>query len=569
MSSGTKRFLSGLIFTTMAAGVRAAPEDVDALLKLVPAEAPVTIVFTNLEKFDAAVTFFAKSLDPDSEFKGMLADIKKDFGVADWVDFSKPVAMVQTSIAGAEQNAMIASSPSFNEKVKALPDAKEEEGVWHLTFGDDKDELFAVAKGPHVIAATSRDALTQATNPGKPLADDLKSSRELLKTRDGLVHVNFESIRPTALNGIAQGAMMAPMIAMGLAGQGGVDPAAATSLITTAFEGVKKFVEQIGYIDIAFGMSAAAADVTIQASFNEGPIRGYLAKQKPAAGPFFSEIEDQPFFMAMGWNLPGSESPVFDFVLDKLKAAPAQPPPGSPAADPAAGEKSAQASADAWRIFQDMVRKIEGVDLVVSATKDGMSFHGNYLSADAKGLLDLFKKSLALPTPLAKTMGGGISYEPSGSNKVGEVLVEEYAMKADPANPAGAQWLSVMGEKSRMSFGVVGNRVHYHSGPPSEVSKAFAAKVEKPMSSAKSVNETVGALPAQRNALILIDLPAAIAMIGPMMGLPLPTTAEGTATGPAIGISATLAGYPARIDLHIPLKAIERLVRALSPQQPM
>jgi methionyl-tRNA formyltransferase len=35
-----------------------------------------------------------------------------------------------------------------------------------------------------------------------------------------------------------------------------------------------------------------------------------------------------------------------------------------------------------------------------------------------------------------------------------------------------------------------------------------------------------------------------------------------------VAISVSISGEPARVDINIPFKAIERVVRALSPQPP-
>ena len=39
--------------------------------------------------------------------------------------------------------------------------------------------------------------------------------------------------------------------------------------------------------------------------------------------------------------------------------------------------------------------------------------------------------------------------------------------------------------------------------------------------------------------------------------------------GPPVAVSVSLSGEPARVDINVPFKAIERMVKAFSPQQPM
>ena len=64
----------------------------------------------------------------------------------------------------------------------------------------------------------------------------------------------------------------------------------------------------------------------------------------------------------------------------------------------------------------------------------------------------------------------------------------------------------------------------------------------------------------------IIDPVGLLPMIGPMMGMP---KTEPMPPGPPVAISVSLSGEPARVDINVPFKAIERMVKAFSPQQPM
>src|SRR3990172_11059751 len=196
---------------------RAGAADVEAVLKLMPADSPISVVVVDFEKLDKTLAAVVKSIKSDAESPHILADIKKELGIADWIDFSKPVGMAQPTLEGGNQSVLWVVVPGFAEKVKTVANAKEEEGVWHLTF-EGKSDVFAKAKGEYVIASESKEGLAAATKEGKSLADEFKTRMELLTNRDALIHLNFDSIRPTALGALAQGAQMAPMFAM-MAGQ--------------------------------------------------------------------------------------------------------------------------------------------------------------------------------------------------------------------------------------------------------------------------------------------------------------------------------------------------------------
>jgi hypothetical protein len=102
-------------------------------------------------------------------------------------------------------------------------------------------------------------------------------------------------------------------------------------------------------------------------------------------------------------------------------------------------------------------------------------------------------------------------------------------------------------------------------GSDEDAGRVFSGKVEKSLASNKVVAEALVTLPAKRNAVLLIDPAGVLPLIGPMMGMP---KVEPMPPGPPVAISVSISGEPARVDINIPFKAIERVVRALSPQPP-
>lgn len=564
----------GLVTALPLHTVRAGAAEVEAVLKLMPADSPVSVVVVDFVKLDKTIAAVVKSIKSDAEPPEILADLKKELGIAEWIDFTKPVGMAQPSLTGGNQSVLWAVVPGFADKVKTVATAKEEEGVWHLTF-EGKSDVYAKAKGGYVIASESKEGLAFATKEGKTLADDLKTRMDLLTNRDALIHLNFDPIRPLALGGIAQGAQMAPMIAMMAGQQAGGDPMAMTGLFTGLFDGLKNFVEQVTYLDITVGLTETAANITLASGYKDGAIKSYLAKQKPASVSPMTDIDDQPYFLAMGCHFPGGESQFTDYFFDKMSAAAAPPPgaaaaPGAPptggANDPAPTAPSADAAKEAVQISRDLYRKVEGWNSVIALTPSGMKVSGDYLGGDTQGIFDLSKKTMTKINPLAKSFNGGASYESLGPKKIGDATVEQFAVKFDTTNPAAAQAAQMMGENARFSVGVVGSRVRYCMGSDQDAQRVFSGKVEKSLAANKVVADAMAALPAKRNAVMLIDPVGILPLIGPMMGMP---KTEPMPPGPPVAISVSLSGEPARVDINVPFKAIERMVKAFSPQQPM
>lgn len=538
---------------------------VDDLLAIMPGDGPLMVVVADFEKFDKSITTLVKTISPDGESPGVLDSMKRDLPIAKWIDFSKPIGMVQSNVLGPGEPVLYAMVPDFAEKIKTVAEAKEENGVWKIPF--DGEDVYAKAKGSYVLASPNGDALANALKEGgKPLAEELKGRADLLKGRDVFVHINFDPVRPMAAMGLMQATQFAPMLAM-QAGASGADPAATTAAVNGGIEGIKSFVDQVSYLEITAGLSDNDGNITIAAGFKDGDIRSYLTKQKPAAAAFLTEIEEQPYLAAMGCHVPGTESPFFDFFFDKISTALTAAPAAAVAAGgtPPADTSKADAAKAAIQVTRDLYRKVEGWNAVVAFSPTGMKVTGDYLGADAAGITELAKKSISAANPMMKGIDGGASYESLGKSKIGDAEVEQFALKLDTSSPAGAQAAMILGQNPRYALGVAGGKARYCMGGEADTAKAFSAKTEKPLASSKVVADAVAALPAKKNALLLIDPAGILPLIGPMMGAP---KTDPLPPGPPVAISVTISGEPARFDLHVPYKAITRIVQAFKPAGP-
>ncbi len=539
-------------------GLASAGDDVLTLLRAMPADFPMAIVVPNFEKTDKSITAVQNRLKPENTDPGMLADLKSELKIGEWIDFSKPVGLAKPNVGGDEWMVVWARIPDFANKVKTVTNAVEKEGVWELPF-EEGNSFFATVKGEYVVASDSSDFLATATKPGRSLADELKSRMYLFEKRDVLVHINMEPLRPTVLGGVAQFSQMAPMLVM-MAGQQSGDPATMTALLGTVSDVAERLVEQLAGLDLTIGVTDEAIDVTVATIYADGAVKSYLAKQKPAGVPLLADIEEQPYVVAMGYHVPGETAPFFDYLIDALKSAmkKAQPAAGATPAP----EGQADNLDSALRVAREFYHAFEGQNMVVAMSPGNMRMTGDYVTKDPKAFMGLFK-SLLSTNPLMQQFSPGTTYEALGTESIGDVAVEQFALKFDTTNPSGATAAQMYGENARFGVGVVKDRVRFCMGSKEQMERVFSGKVEKPFTSGRYVKDALATMPAKRNVIGLVDLAGVLPMVGPMLGMPQTGTIP---PGPPAAISVSFAGEPARLDIHVPIRAIERLIQAFGGQ---
>lgn len=542
---------------------RAADESA-ALWKQIPEDAAIAAVFANPDKFDKAIIDFAKRIDPDTQSGGILKDLKEQMGfVGEWIDFAKPFAFAQASIASAGEPAVWVRIPDFEKKIKERKEATEAEGVWTISLEGGSTKI-AKVQGDYVIIADTKDDLTAVTKTGRSLGDAMGAGAKVFEGRDVGLHINFEPIRPIALGQMAQLGQMAPMMAMMAGPSMGVnDPQTLTALFSGLFDAMKSFVEQVNTIDVAFSMDDKNADLTLATAYKDGPIREYLKKQQPASAPLLDQIEEQPFALAMGYHFPGDSSPFIDYLLDKTLAA--MKPQAAPGAEPTPEDKAkAEAFDAALKNMRELYRKMEGMNLALRFTEEGMLQYGDIIGKDTAGILAL-QKEVAGGTSLSSMFNPGMKQSSLGSRKVGDVELHEFSMKFDPASQAGAMAGKMVAPDARVAFGIAGDRVRHATGSAKTVDQFFSNKVTKPLVQSAMASEALAALPAKRNAIFLVDIGGFMPLMA-LMGSP---TSANLPPGPLVGASASFSGDVARFDVHVPLRAIERVIKATEPEQPM
>jgi hypothetical protein len=215
---------------------------------------------------------------------------------------------------------------------------------------------------------------------------------------------------------------------------------------------------------------------------------------------------------------------------------------------------------------RELFHKVEGQNFVMHVSSGSLGIMGDYVTEDPKGLLALVKKSLTTSDPLMTQLYAGARYEAVGAKTIAGVSVEEFSLKVDTTNPAAASLVALYGGNPRFVIGIAGDRVRYGMSSDPRLERVFAAKAGKPFTSNRYVSEALAALPAKRNMILLIDPAAFLPVIGPMIGKP---TGDPIPPGPPIALGVSLAGEPACVDIHVPFRAIERLIQATGADEPM
>lgn len=543
-----------------------AKADVGAVLQRVPKDAAMVIAISNPNELDKKLAAFVRKCDESADSPGILDQLKKDISVADWVDFSEPMAIVQVTLGGSSKPLAWVRIPSFAEKAKAHEGATNEDGVWRIPLGDEEGKaVFAKEKNGYVILGDSKEALTFADRQGDSFAKAIAPRKEIWAGRDVFVQINVETVRPMALAGIAQASAMAPMIAMMAGGSPGApDPTVITGAISAVFEAARSLVEQVDYVDAAISINPEALSITLATGYKDGPIKSYLAKQKPGTTSPLIGIEDQPYVFAMSYDVPGKDAPFFDYVMDQAKAIVPKAPSGEGAEVDEAVAKEAAANREAMLAAiseaRQLYRMMKGGDVAVSFGSGGMKMIADYVVSDATSFRKLLLDMMTAPNPNALLKLKGFEKIKSlGTKRIGNVDVERFAMSFTEGNPIAAMY----GKDASTAIGTVDSKVRLSFGTDADHEKAFAPTIKSPLAESKYVKAALAALPSRRNFVMLVDIAgmmpfmAAMGSGGQVGEIP---------PGPPVGVSVLLSGDFLRVDINVPSRAIKRVVQASGAQ---
>ena len=536
-------------------------QEAGTVLSKMPKDLAVAAVVTNLEQLDKTVEAIAKKIDPDASYDSMVAELKSELGLADCVDFSKPIGMGLLQVPPTSDLPLLwATAPEFTKRVKEEGTAKEEDGLWSVNIGPDT-VIYVKVSGDDIIVSDDKATLLKVVDVKESMADMLQARLALLRDQDFFMHVNMQPLRSMVLAQMSEAGAMLPMIAMMAGAQGG-DPMMMASILGTMFEGAQKFIEQLAYVELTAKVDTELIAATLSTGFADGPIKTYLSNQKPAEVPFLMDVPEQPYLLAYAADLPGSGSPLGEYFFDKIAAAAAQPNPMAPQG----GAPSTEALKESLALGKELVNKVRGWNGIMSIGMGGMTMTGNYLTDDPAGVLELTKRSMLSTNALMQQFSPGVSYESAGSKQVAGTNVDLFSVKIDTTNPAAAQAATMYGPDNRYALGRVGDTVRYYLGSESGLDAAFAAKIAQPLAAGTHVKHALEGLPRQRNMVMLIDLNGIMPLMMGMMGAP--PSGSPPAAGPPLAVSLSLAGEPASLTVHVPVAAIEQMSKSMSGSAP-
>lgn len=533
----------------------AAAPDVEKLLGFMPADLPLTMIVVDLATLDRAVGSFLERIGEDRSNASLISKVKEEFPVGSWIDFSKPIGLAHMTLTQPEKPLLWAYIPRFEEKVKQYAGATQKDGAWHLP-SKDADSVYAKSLGDYVVIAPSAEALARVTTGVSSSGKELKTRMDLLKGRQALLHLNMDTVRPPLLTVLKQGGQMAPMLAMMISQQGGGDAATMTGVFTTVFDAAQRFVQQINTIDIAVTIDADAAHAVLAAGFRDGAIKKYLEQTSPATVPLLSTIQTQPFAVALAFHIPGKVSPFIDYIFSTVTGS----GPAAPAPKPGDTDSGPNAVGAAVNVTRDFYRKMEGMNMLLTMSPEGMAISGDYIGSDSNALFSLAKKSVIASGSFLGRLGGAGGLEPMPSRKIGDATVEEFSIRLDSSNPRSATALKLYGGDLRYAIALGRRGVRFYMGHPSHLARAFPDRVSAPLGSSARVKQALAALSAKANAILLVDPAGSIPLLA---RLGVQAQARQTSPGPPIALALSLSGEPARLEVHVPTAAIMRLKEAL------
>jgi len=571
---------------SLATPLRAEDTNVSKLLDAIPGDMAVVFVVPDMEGFEKRLDGLMQRIDPSAGDSGLLDELRSEIPhVGEWADFSKPFAIAQADPGNEDEKVFFGTVPGFKDKVEAVAGASETEGLWKLPIneGENARSVYVRTKNGIVIGSTSRMWVDHAGRSKTSVGKQLKSRKNLLADRDVLIHFNMEPVRNRALTGLAGVAQMAPMFMMMAGPQAQANPAAFKAVADSVVEAATKFVEQVEYIDLTLGITADDINATFATTYKDGPIRNYLTSQRPASMPFFTEIDDQPYIMAMAYHMPGNGGGLLSYVsketLEVAKAAhmgqAAQGGQGS------GGEEGGEAGADGEKQQADLEELEKGIKLVTKLYEDmhaaNFIFHmgpdgivesGDIVTPDAEAFVKGYREVFEFSNDIMTYIGmGGANYEYVGQKEIEGNDVDEYSIKLDANNPAMAPAAAMFTNDTKLMVGQAGDRVRFHLGNEEGAKQVFDGKVAKSLADSPFVQKALKTMSGNPNMVMLIDPANMMPFIAAMSGQGAAMKNIPPSQPAAIGIY--LSGQPARMKLHVPIKTIESITRSMAPDEPM
>lgn len=585
MKNVSLRGLTLILAGTLAAAtpIRADDANVTRLLDAIPGDMPIVFVIPNMEGFEKNLDGLMQRIDPSAGESGMLDDLRSEIPhLGAWIDFSKPFGAAQAEPGNDDEMVFFATVPGLKEKAEAVAGASETEGLWKLPIGggEGSRSVYLRTKNDIVIGSTSRTWVDHAGRSETSVGKQLESRKNLLADRDVLIHFNMEPVRNRALTGLAGVAQMAPMFMMMAGPQAQANPAAFKAVADSVIQAATKFVEQVEFVDVTLGITADDIKATFATTYMDGPIRNYLNSQRPASMPFFTEIDDQPYVVAMAYHMPGEGGGLLDYFSDEARKVAKAAHAGQSAQGGQEGsdaEEGAEAD-DKNAEFEELEKGIKlvtklyadmkGANFIVNLGPNGIVESGDIVTPDADAFLAGYREVFEFSNDIMTYVGmGGVNYEYIGKKKVEDTEVDEYAIKLDAQNPAMAPAAAMFSNDTKLTMGKSGDRVRFHLGTDEGAQQVFDGKVSKPLSDSPFVRQALKSMGGQPNMVMLFDPANLMPFVAAMGGAG--GAMKNVPPGQPVTVGLYLSGQPARMEMHVPIKTIENITKSMAPDEPM
>ncbi len=546
-----KRLLLGLL---ACANVSLA-EDVDAipLLRWIPADVAFAVAINDVHELDHAVARVARRTGLGVDESGLRAWVQDEIPLGGWLDLRRPIAYAVR--AGAAEDGVIAWGHVANlaARIAQSDGATNRNGVWCLPDGS-KGSGCLKTLGDYIVTARSGATLRRMSEGGESLVDVRRGTRDLLRTGDALAHFNMVAHRDRALAFVKEMATLGPLTGM-LIGQqlkGGAEET--ETLMAAIFDGAEELVRQSRFVDIGLRVGVEAVDVTCVVSFENGAVRRYLDKQKPAAHAPFHARATRPYFLALSYELPRGEPGGGAYLLDKMIQYHSDQDSGSAEAKRSgtgAGDRVSTSTLTAARLLTRMVHRM---NVRLTMESDELVISGDCGTANAQVLLEQIRAARHLPHARAGSTRNPKDESP-GYRRRDAAGVERIPLEWERAVPGLAR---LMAKDAILAVGAQSDRMRFCFAGSDAVDAFFG----QPAGGAAASRTTVAlaALPEHANLVLLVDAARTLAVLQRLWGASVGAT---PAPGPLVALSVSLNAGQVALHLHVPLGAIERLQNVL------
>lgn len=510
----TVQFLTGLWLMLAPVPIVHAADDLSTMLRLVPAEGETTLVIADLTGMETALAAWHPLLGGAGVGADSIAALRRLLPFGEWANLSAPLAFRPPPAGTADKAVYWLHIPQFREKIAAMPNASEEEGVWRATDVAGVT-WFAKPAGEVVILSASRINVETAGAPTRTLADEYEAHKEMLATRHLLLHMKSEAY--AARLGAALDAWSGRL--------GTPDPnAAAKPFSAPAVEAARQWrtvVDQTRTAGLLFTVNADAIDATVIFTFRGGAVQDYLKKSESRAACERPEIRVPNVTFGAAWCEPAPTAPFLGPWLNRRIDALDAP-------------------------LKSVLADLRGGSLAIASHQGSVSATVTLSGGDVRGAKERLTQVDDSTDVVRRFLDAfrGTTGDASTDRRY-ESMVPFFPPDAVFAVREGAGTLTLQ----------------LGSPPGADPPPTPADSRED-----KRTREAISHLPAPAQLLLLVDPARAWPLLGKLRGEQVQPSDP--PPGPLAGVGVSLHPESIRIDVHVPKESLERMREATTPSGP-